>query len=125
MISLQQKKKILSQVKIFQNLPDHFLEMVAKRMGSKQFSNGSFLFHQNDNSEQFFVIHKGEVKITVSGVTVATLKEGEILGEMGVITGEKRSASAVADQETSVFFFNERFLIVYCIKCLILPKTSC
>ncbi len=104
MISLQQKKKILSQVEIFKNLPDHFLEMVAKRMGSKQFSTGSFLFHQNDNSEQFFVIYKGEVKITVSGVTVAALKEGEILGEMGVITGDKRSASAVANQETSVFF---------------------
>ena len=53
-----------------------------------------------------FVVHNGRVEVQVSENgrprTVATLTEGNFFGEMALFTGEPRTASVVAVDETEV-----------------------
>ncbi|MBI1275297.1 cyclic nucleotide-binding domain-containing protein [bacterium] len=61
---------------------------------------GQIIFRQGETSQTAYIIEEGEVEIfspTPNGnVLLATLGKGQIFGEMGLIDGQVRSASAVA-----------------------------
>ena len=54
-----------------------------------------------------FVIHKGSVEIQTTDEegnkkVIGTLREGDFFGEMSMLTGEPRSATVIAKEETQV-----------------------
>jgi CRP-like cAMP-binding protein len=59
---------------------------------------GTILFNQGDDPEGAYLIKEGRIDIYIRGgereVLLATLGENDIFGEMGLIDGETRSASA-------------------------------
>jgi len=78
-------------------------ELVRELPGSKTivFAAGKTIFREGSKAESCYLIIKGRVQIlkkTKKGgdVSLATVKAGEFLGEMAMLSGEKRSASAVA-----------------------------
>lgn len=75
------------------------LSAMAERKRLRQFREGRVLFRQGDPSDCFYLIRKGRVEIFVrrdgAEVSLATLGVGEVVGEMGVIEGVPRSATAV------------------------------
>lgn len=85
--------------------PDLILRLV--RSGTeKAFGVGDLLLRQGDASTSLFYILSGRVAVERSShdltqpVTLAELRDGEILGEMGVLDGRPRSASARAVEPT-------------------------
>ena len=73
---------------------------------TKLFKTGVHLFHENDRSRELYVIQSGNVKVyrTQSGreVELAVMGKGSVLGEMALIDGRPRSASAKALDECTV-----------------------
>lgn len=67
---------------------------------SKTFKKGGIIFHQGSTSDCAFIVGSGSVEIlqeTKEGEKViGILKENEIFGEMGLIDGQHRSATARA-----------------------------
>jgi len=51
------------------------------------------LFHAND---RMYLLLEGEVSLVGGGKSIASVQPGEIFGEMGSITGQPRSATALA-----------------------------
>ena len=78
---------------------------------SKNFKKDGVIFHQGSNSDCAFIIGSGSVEIvqeTKEGEKViGILKENEIFGEMGLIDGQPRSATARA-LENSVMYIITR-----------------
>ncbi|WP_135074727.1 cyclic nucleotide-binding domain-containing protein [Terasakiella sp. SH-1] len=72
----------------------------------KKFSNGEVIFKEGTPSDAAYVIVKGAVELTKDSkhgpVRLANLKAGELFGEMGVIDGSPRSATARAIGATTV-----------------------
>lgn len=75
----------------------------------KIFTSGQFLMKEGDDAEEAYLITKGKVQVFRQGdgnykVALGTLMEGDIVGEMALITDGKRSASveALEDTETAV-----------------------
>jgi Cyclic nucleotide-binding domain len=66
----------------------------------RQFKIGDILFRQGDASDRVFLLRSGEFEvwreIGTNSVLLGHVRQGEWLGEMGVIEGRKRSATAVA-----------------------------
>ncbi len=65
------------------------------------FKEGEVIFkEEEDGGMEMYVIDSGRVNIVKrvgdTDVTLTTLDEGDFFGEMSLITGSKRSASAVA-----------------------------
>jgi small-conductance mechanosensitive channel/CRP-like cAMP-binding protein len=96
----------LSEVEIFAPLNDEETQKLAEKCEAKIFSPNEPIVRKGQEGKSMFVVHRGSVKIQIveNGIprTVNTLHEGEIFGEMGLFTGEPRSANVVAAEETEV-----------------------
>jgi len=73
---------------------------------TRTYKSGGFLFHENDHSRELYIIQEGRVRVfrKVGGreIPLAILTKGAVLGEMALIDGKPRSASAQALDECSV-----------------------
>ncbi len=72
----------------------------------RTFRDGEIIFREGDDSLAMFVVRKGKVRLLKTGpngtVTLARLGKGEMFGEMGIVDGIPRSASAVAQGAVTV-----------------------
>ena len=96
----------LSAVDIFAPLSAEELRQLATGTVGHVFAPGETLIRAGDEGSSMFVVHNGRVEVQVSEGgkprTVAVLNEGNFFGEMGLFTGEPRTASVVAVEETEV-----------------------
>jgi hypothetical protein len=73
-------------------------------MRSKYIKKGEIIFREGDRSDYIYQIEKGKVRIfrKINDIEeeYAILGEGEIFGEMGVLSNSKRSAWAQAVEDT-------------------------
>ncbi len=76
----------------------------------KNFKAGMHLFRENDRSRELYIVETGRIKIyrTVCGkeIELAVLDKGSVVGEMALIDGKPRSASARALDECSVIMID-------------------
>lgn len=70
--------------------------------------DGNVLFHEGDDEPYLVIIVSGTMDIIKQDSSqnpqlVASLKEGKVFGEMSLLDGEPRSATAVAKEEVVIF----------------------
>ena len=96
----------LSAVDIFAPLSTEELRQLAAATVGHVFAPGETLIRAGDEGSSMFVVHNGRVQVQVSDNgtlrPVAVLTEGNFFGEMALFTGEPRTASVVAIEETEV-----------------------
>ena len=79
-------------------------------------SAGRFLFKEGDTGDGVYVVKAGQVQISsLVGDNVrhvfSQVNPGEIFGEMAVLDNDPRSASATAEQPTTVYFISRPELL--------------
>ena len=57
------------------------------------------LFKEQSPGDRMFFVLRGEVGLTINGKPLDTLRTGEIIGEMSIVTGSPRSATAFAKSD--------------------------
>jgi CRP/FNR family transcriptional regulator, cyclic AMP receptor protein len=76
----------------------------------KKIKPGIHLFRENDRSRELYIIQSGSVKVyrTAGGkeIELAVLEKGSVLGEMALIDGKPRSASAKTILECEVIIID-------------------
>jgi len=96
----------LSAVDIFSPLTLEETTMLAQAATSHIFAPDEVVIRAGDPGSSMFVVHNGKVSVQISengrSRTVATLTDGAFFGEMALLTGEPRTASIVAVEETEV-----------------------
>lgn len=72
----------------------------------RKFKPGDVIFRQGDAGNEMYLIRSGKIKISRSAgnieKTLAVIKEGDFFGEMAVIDGSPRSATATAIEEVNL-----------------------
>jgi CRP-like cAMP-binding protein len=91
----------LAAIPLFAGLDAVALASVAAGMRSRRFRRGEVIFHIGDPGDALFVIVSGEVKISLPSDTgdeaiLATLSSGAVFGELALLDGAPRSATATA-----------------------------
>ena len=87
---------MLGAVDLFEGLTAADLRRIREAGKEVGFGPGEELTVQGRQGGRFFLILEGEVEISVGGRVRNRLGPGEYLGEISLIDGEPRSASAVA-----------------------------
>jgi len=77
------------------------------------FQPGEVIFAQGDQGDAMYVVNSGDVDIEIDGKVIETLTAGAIFGEMALIDGSARSATARAKTLCEVSPIAERnFLLL-------------
>jgi CRP-like cAMP-binding protein len=63
---------------------------------------GQVIFKQGQPSEKMYVVIEGKINILAGNFQVGLVEEGDILGEMGVLEGTNRSATAIAQTDCKI-----------------------
>ncbi|PYS82962.1 MAG: hypothetical protein DMF67_10850 [Acidobacteria bacterium] len=99
--------ELLSAVDIFSPLTSDELNALALNVRGHVFAPGETIIRAGDQGASMFVVHRGSVSVRVDSNgqqrTIKQLAEGDFFGEMALFTGEPRTASVVAAEETEVF----------------------
>jgi CRP-like cAMP-binding protein len=76
----------------------------------KKFKSGMHLFHENDRSRELYIIQSGSIKVYrrngTKEIVLATLEKGSVLGEIALIDGKPRSASAKTVTDCTVIIID-------------------
>ena len=106
--------KILKQVPIFRMLGKDSIDFIVERLKFKTFSGKETICKIGDPGDEMFIIISGSVDICIydengeNEQVVATLKSGDYFGEMALLTGETRSASVIATEDSETFVLQKK-----------------
>jgi CRP/FNR family cyclic AMP-dependent transcriptional regulator len=72
------------------------------------FAPGEVIFTEGDKGDHMYVVRSGEIEIERDGIVAETLSAGGIFGEMALIDGSPRSATARAKTACEIAPINEK-----------------
>ena len=103
MFSKKDRVSKLGQVRLFKELSKSDLKELEDIGRVVEHAAGHTIIDQGESGAGFHMILTGEVKVVRGGRTVARLGPGEVFGEMALIDGGPRTATVVAETETTTF----------------------
>jgi CPA1 family monovalent cation:H+ antiporter len=101
-------RELLAKVPLFQGLPEEEVEHVLERLEPRTFLADEMVVREGSPGDALFMIGRGVIRITRGGqglpvTTVATLHAGDFFGEMAVLTGNVRNATATAVTHSTLY----------------------
>jgi CRP-like cAMP-binding protein len=93
----------LSGVPLFRAMPPALMGDLLCQIQERTYQPGTTILRQGEPGDSLFIIERGEVDFIDErggGQKVRTLRDNDVFGEIALLTGEPRSATAVATKET-------------------------
>jgi len=107
---MDQKLELLEQVPLFAGLPGEGLEEIGRITDEIDVPAGHALTHEGRHEGYFFVIVSGTVRIERGGRTINTIGAGDFLGEIALLDGGPRTATATTESPCRLLSMtHERF----------------
>ncbi len=88
--------KELSRIRFLRKIPPQEIQVLVNLVLPEEFADGSVLFRQGDEGDKLYFIEKGRIQLFESGKTIDELGEGDVVGEIALLTGARRTAEARA-----------------------------
>ena len=95
-------REALRACRLFADMDAPSLELCAAALRTRRFRRGETIFHSGDPGDALFIIADGRVKITIppddgsEPAILTTIGPGGFFGELSLLDGAARSATAVA-----------------------------
>ena len=99
---------------VFKGLDEPSLAEVGGLFRSREYRCGQPVVHMGDDSDAVFLIAQGECKVSIPfdfnmGENILSfLRPGELFGEMGVITGNRRTANITCTADTRLLVISDK-----------------
>ncbi len=80
---------------------------------TRTYHTGHQLIAQHDQIDSIFMIVEGSAQVRINGHTVATLTQGEFIGEMSFLTHQLTRGEVTMAQTTKIHYWDEQDLRVF------------
>ncbi len=112
------RRKLLGKVSIFSSLKPAELDQLLTATTIRRLKAKQTLCRKGDPGNQLYGILSGCLKILTTGkdgkdVVFTLMGPGEVLGEIALLDGEKRSATVIAVEPTELLSLDRRALIPF------------
>lgn len=89
---------------LFKHIAKRAIFELVPKMHYRQYKKDEVIFHEGDLGSGAIMILEGAVKITSNEMHLADLVSGDFFGEIALAQTDKRTASAVAQVDSSLVF---------------------
>jgi CRP/FNR family cyclic AMP-dependent transcriptional regulator len=86
----------LTAIPIFSQLSDEEAKRLSAFATETSAAEGQILMKEGDYSTELIAIEEGTADVIRGGEKIASLKEGDLIGEMGLLAREQRNADVIA-----------------------------
>jgi CRP/FNR family transcriptional regulator, cyclic AMP receptor protein len=98
---------LIRGVPLFSELEPEELERVARVAVPRSFPKNTRVFHEGDQSDACYIVKSGSLRVTREhrdgrAIALATLRPGDLFGELAMLDGEVRSASVEALEDADL-----------------------
>jgi uncharacterized membrane protein len=106
----------LSQIQLFAQLDDDERAVLAHAMSQRTLAAGDHLFRVGDPGDSMFIIEKGSIELFVTDTTGQKIvlhcaQPGDFFGELSLLDGGSRTASAKVLEETQLLVLDREDLL--------------
>lgn len=101
-------RRVLKNVSLFAQVGEDTLAGLAAQLHRKAFRKGTIIFHKDQTGDALYIVDSGRIRIflpTQGGgeLTVEVAGPGDVFGELALLDGRPRSASADTLEDTVTF----------------------
>ncbi|MBM4259756.1 MAG: mechanosensitive ion channel [Deltaproteobacteria bacterium] len=107
-----ERLQLLHEIEFLNVLTDEQRQELARRLATQIFARGETICHQGEAGNTFYIIKSGQVEVSTRNgagraAVLRQMTAGEFFGEISLLTGEPRSATIVALEDTEVLTMNK------------------
>lgn len=107
-ITTMERILLLRRVELFKEIPAQELELIARLCSVLYFAPGECFISQGDTSNGVYILVVGEVEVSTNELGVIDVrKAGDVIGEIGVLANQLRTASCTAAAQTTALHINQ------------------
>jgi CRP-like cAMP-binding protein len=112
-VAVEAAEDFLSQLALFAGLPEQLIARVVPMLRPFEAGAGTTLFRQGDPGGRMYAIEHGLVEVAAHlpgerDMRLATLGPGELVGELSLVNGGRRTASVRVLQDTAGYTIDSR-----------------
>jgi len=109
-------KTFLAQIHLFAQLDDDERGVLAQVMSERSLAGGEVLFRIGEPGDSMFIVQTGAVELSVQDtagqkIVLHTARSGEFFGELSLLDGGSRTATAVGVEATSLLVLDREDLV--------------
>jgi Cyclic nucleotide-binding domain/Domain of unknown function (DUF4388) len=99
----------LKRSDLFENQPPEVIRAVLSQGDVREFGAGAVVFDQGDEGDRLYIVKSGVLEVLAAPsdgaepVPVAYLGAGEVLGELALLTGSRRTATVRSPERAELF----------------------
>ncbi len=106
----------LAEIQLFGQLDDDERGVLAQQMSERTIGAGEALFRLGDAGDSMFIVKDGAIELFVKDtagqkIVLHTAKGGDFFGELSLLDGGSRTASATALEQTQLFILDREDLL--------------
>lgn len=110
--------EMLAEVPMFELLDAKERKALAKLLQTRTHSKGETIFSFGDVGDEVFIIHEGRVEVFVENtegqkIILANNERGDVFGEISLLDGGPRTATAVAVEDTQTLVLDRDQLLEF------------
>ncbi len=101
---------------LFEGAQEDALADIARQLRRRRFRRQETIFHQGDPGDSLHIVSLGAVKIVLPSLDgeeaiIATLRSGDFFGELALLDGAPRSATAVAVEASETWTLSRELFL--------------
>ena len=116
-ISEQEQFSAVKQLDFFQGFPDAEVWEILRAGKWQDYRDDEEIIVEGELDDSFYIIVDGMVAVRKSGKDLRTLLAGDCFGEMGYLAKTKRTATIVANGDTSILKVNSTVISQVSLNC--------
>ena len=94
--------KVIGKLRLFRDCEPEDIEQLLRICNLKAYETDQIIYQRGRSSQEMLILLSGKLRvISESGDLLAAIKPGSSVGEMGVFTGQPRSADIVAAEKST------------------------
>ena len=102
MLTEEQKQERMKELQFFSAFSNNEIKECARVSAWRDYSSGEAIFTEGDKEQAFYVLAEGSVSIAINGTRIRDLDPGECFGEMEYLSDTGRTATVVANRDSTV-----------------------